>query len=60
MEQLNTAKSSISDAAMTCLYRIRFGEVWFVWLVVILVNSGEQTKTGIQIPLKLTLHVISM
>ena len=60
MEQLNTVKSSIADAAMTRLCRTWFDEVWFVWLIVSHGNWGEQTKTGIQIPLKLTLHVISM
>jgi len=57
MEQLNTVMSSISDAAMTRLCRTWSDEVW---LMVSPGNSGAQTKTGTQIPLKLTLHVISM
>jgi len=60
MEQLNTAKSSISAAATIRLYRTWFDEVWLTCMMVVLGKSGSQTKAGVQIPLKLTLQMISM
>ena len=60
-EQLSTEKSSISSAAMTRRCRTWCDDVWLVMVVVLVPGeSGAQTKTGVHIPLNVTLHMISM
>jgi len=55
--QLSTAKSAMSEAAITRLYETLVDEVPLAKLLP--GKPGAQTKTGIQLPMWLTLHVIS-
>ena len=57
MEHLISVESSMSDAAMTRLYMTLSDEVL---LVLVPGKWGAQMKTGVHIPLYVTLHWISM